>query len=215
VLGYGVGFEHVFLRVGSEALKRKLGLLIDAPVRRDIEFNLAGFGEPAMLSGLRRLVLHLAEQLDDADSQVSPLAMQEIGQALIIQLLLTARHNFSGMLAGEPRTGTATHLRRAEDYIEANWNRPILIDDLVQAAGVSARSLFRGFEKQYGCSPMLFVKHLRLRRARELLARAEETTSVTGVALACGFSNLGHFANDYRAAFGELPSDTLRKARRI
>jgi len=44
---------------------------------------------------------------------------------------------------------------------------------------------------------------------------AEESTTVTGVAFACGFSNLGHFANDYRATFGELPSDTLRRAHAI
>jgi transcriptional regulator GlxA family with amidase domain len=33
---------------------------------------------------------------------------------------------------------------------------------------------------------------------------------VTGVAFACGFQNLGHFARDYRLRFGELPSETLK-----
>ncbi len=58
---------------------------------------------------------------------------------------------------------------------------------------------------------MIYVKYVRRRRARDLLAGPDDKTTVTGVALACGFSNLGHFARDYRALFGELPSQTLRK----
>lgn len=213
LLGYGTGFEQLFLRVSSEALKRRLTLLIDAPVRRSIVFETGSFASPALLAGLRRLLLSLVQQLGDPTSLLSPLAVQEIGQALIVQLLLASRHDFSAMLQSEPREIAASQVRRAEAYIEANWNRPIVIEDLVEAAGISARSLFRGFEKQHGCPPMTFVKHVRLRHARELLSRADGATTVTGVALACGFSNLGHFASSYRASFGELPSETLRRAR--
>ena len=37
-------------------------------------------------------------------------------------------------------------------------------------------------------------------------ARSEKTT-VTEIALRCGFGNLGHFAKDYREAFGHRPSE--------
>jgi transcriptional regulator GlxA family with amidase domain len=39
-------------------------------------------------------------------------------------------------------------------------------------------------------------------------------TTVTDVAFACGFGNLGHFAIYYRRQFGETPSATLRRARK-
>ncbi len=212
-LDYGVGFEHLFLRVSAPALRRKLEVLLDTPVRRDIEFELAGFAGPAMLSGLRGMIRLLVSQLDDADSIVSPLALRELEQAVVVQLLFTCRHNFSRLLDRDPRDPASSHLRSVEAYVEANWNRPIIIDDLAEVAGVSARSLYNGFKKAYGCPPMVFVKRVRLRRARELLQRPDDATTVTGVAFACGFSNLGHFANDYRMAFGELPSDTLRRAK--
>jgi transcriptional regulator GlxA family with amidase domain len=48
-----------------------------------------------------------------------------------------------------------------------------------------------------------------------MLALATPDASVTGVALACGFHNGGHFAKDYREAFGELPSLTLARARTL
>jgi len=58
---------------------------------------------------------------------------------------------------------------------------------------------------------MAFVKEMRLRRAREMLVRTDLSPSVTETALACGFTNLGHFARDYFKRFGERPSETLRR----
>jgi transcriptional regulator GlxA family with amidase domain len=43
---------------------------------------------------------------------------------------------------------------------------------------------------------------------------AEENASVTQVALRCGFQDPGHFARDFRLAFGDLPSETLRRSGR-
>lgn len=105
-------------------------------------------------------------------------------------------------------------IRRVQEYVEANCDQPILIESLTKVTGVSARTLFRTFQEAVGCSPMAFVKNARLERARATLIRPGVSTSVSGVALACGFSNLGHFANDYRCTFGELPSETLKRSRR-
>src|SRR5262245_8901227 len=213
VIDYGVGFEQLFLRVSSQALRRKLERLLDMPVRHDLEFAPTDFAGASMLSGLQRLIWLLVTQLDDKDSLFSPLALREIEQAITVQLLFSSRHNFSGLLEKDARDPGSSHLRRVAAYIEANWNRPIIVETLVEVAGVSARSLYNGFEKAYGCPPMMFVKRVRLRNARELLTRPDETTTVTAVALACGFANLGHFASDYQAAFGERPSETLRRSR--
>jgi transcriptional regulator GlxA family with amidase domain len=73
--------------------------------------------------------------------------------------------------------------------------------------------LFRAFDKLRGCSPMAFARQVRLERARGLLLKPDDASSVTGIALMCGFSNLGHFAAAYRDRFGELPSQTLQRAR--
>lgn len=210
VLDREAGFEQLFLRVNSDALRRRLELLIGTPVRGGIEFEPADFTSPSMLAGLRHMIDLLVTHLDDEYSALSPLVLREMEQAIVLQLLLASRHNFSTLLDRDPRGPATAHLKRVEDYIESNWNRPILVEDLVEVAGVSARSLYNSFEKTHGCPPMMFVKRVRLARARELLTKGDEATSVVGVALACGFSNLGHFAKDYRSAFGELPSSTLR-----
>jgi transcriptional regulator GlxA family with amidase domain len=54
---------------------------------------------------------------------------------------------------------------------------------------------------------------VRLKHAREMLAAPDLHTTVTGVAFACGFANLGHFAKEFCEAFGELPSAILARSK--
>jgi transcriptional regulator GlxA family with amidase domain len=63
---------------------------------------------------------------------------------------------------------------------------------------------------------MAFAKGIRLNLAKQILSLPDAQTSVAGVAFSCGFANLGHFAKEYREAFGERPSETLaRKMRKV
>jgi transcriptional regulator GlxA family with amidase domain len=104
-------------------------------------------------------------------------------------------------------------VREAEEYIEANWSKPVRIADLTGVTNVSSRSLCKSFGTAHGYSPMAFTKMIRLKQARQLLGLGTSQTSVMEVASNCGFGNLGHLAKNYRAAFGELPSETLARAR--
>ena len=77
---------------------------------------------------------------------------------------------------------------------------------------MNARTLSRAFKKRYGMGPMTFLKERRLEHAqRTLLAADSESTSVTEIATQLGFYHLGQFSKDYRQAFQELPSETLRR----
>lgn len=49
---------------------------------------------------------------------------------------------------------------------------------------------------------------------RSLLAAEPSCDRVVDIALQWRFSNLGHFAADYRQAFDELPSETLKRYKR-
>lgn len=96
-------------------------------------------------------------------------------------------------------------------FLKANWSKPIAIEDVARQYGVSSRSIHKYFAA-IGTTPMNFVKGLRLENAHRKLADPKAKASVTGVAFECGFTNLGHFARDYRKAFGELPSETLKRS---
>jgi transcriptional regulator GlxA family with amidase domain len=94
--------------------------------------------------------------------------------------------------------------------IRAHADTPITIGALADAAGVSARTLFEGFRRFRGTTPMAQLKAVRLVRAYEEL-RMSPDESVTDVSVKWGFVHLGRFARAYRRRFGELPSETLRR----
>jgi transcriptional regulator GlxA family with amidase domain len=95
----------------------------------------------------------------------------------------------------------------------SRWAKPIDIEAMSAVARTCARSPYRQFKRDRGYSPADFAKRIRLDRARETLEQAQGNASVTPIALKCG-QNPGHFARDFRLAFGELPSDILRRSGR-
>ena len=63
-----------------------------------------------------------------------------------------------------------------------------------------------------GCTPLEYLRGVRLERARRMLAEPHAETTVAAAA-AAGFKHLGRFADDYRSRYGELPSRTLAQGR--
>jgi transcriptional regulator GlxA family with amidase domain len=107
---------------------------------------------------------------------------------------------------------SAAALRRIDAWMDAHHAEGIGVEDMARFAGVSVRSLQAAFRRTYGITPSAALLACRLRHARARLSRPLPNTSVTQVALDCGFFHLGRFARQYRQMFGESPSATLRRA---
>ncbi len=213
VLDYAEDSEHLVLRIKSAAIRRKLTALLGATPKGDLIFEpTVSIGQP-QTRALRRLVAFLVEQMDDAESALPVFALKELKQAIVTAFLFANRHAHSRLLDREILEAAPHHVRRIEEYIEAHWNAPLSIEKFCEITDHSARAVFKAFKQSRGYSPMAFAKQVRLRHAHEMLIEAKPKTSVTGVAFACGFSNLGHFAKDYREAFKERPSETLSRSK--
>ena len=209
-----VSHEWFNLRIDPGAFENKLAYLLGARPGGKLEFATATNRSSPQFRQLWRMVRFFAEQLDAEAEQLPPLVLRELEQTILVAFLCANQHTFSHLLERNPADALPSHVRRAEEFIEAHWDQPITIEKLVEATGIGARAIFRAFQQTRGYSPMAFAKMVRLRHAREMLARPDAETSVTAVAFVCGFGNLGHFARDYRQAFGERPSATLAKAGR-
>jgi transcriptional regulator GlxA family with amidase domain len=99
----------------------------------------------------------------------------------------------------------------AEEYLRGHLDKPVSCAELAAAAGVSIRTLSRGFAECRGVGPMSFLRRLRMEAAyRDLLGAAPDAISVTEVANRYGFDHLGKFAVEYRRTFHESPSQTLQ-----
>jgi AraC-like DNA-binding protein len=209
---YSSDFEHLILRIAPQKLIKTLSGLIGRPV--DPPLRMANGGAvPEMAAAQLRLVEFVVRELDRDDATLPELVLAELEQALVVSYLNCNRHNYSHLLEGSARPVAPWQVRLAEEYIEQNWDQPVTVEALALVANASVRSLFYSFRRSRGVSPMAFVRQVRLQRAKEMLTSARPETSVTMVASACGFSNMGHFAKYYYAAFGEHPSATLRASR--
>ena len=103
-------------------------------------------------------------------------------------------------------------LVRALAWLRRRLDEPVRLDALAEAAGVPPRTLETHFRTFLGTTPLGWVRKMRLRNARQSLLESDGAT-VTRIAMASGFNQLGRFAAQYRAEFGELPSETLQHVR--
>ena len=99
--------------------------------------------------------------------------------------------------------------RKAREYMRERQSDPPSIAEICSFLNTSERTLHYAFSDLFGISPMRFLKTQRLLAANQVLKRAPVGVRVSEIALRFGFWELGRFARDYRAMFGELPSTTL------
>jgi AraC-like DNA-binding protein len=102
--------------------------------------------------------------------------------------------------------------KRFEAAVEENIHQQMLIPDLCRAIGVTERRLSEVCQEQLSLSPLKYMTLRRLQMTREALLRLDQRSgTVTEIATSFGFWELGRFSGAYKALFGELPSETLRR----
>ncbi|AWM86245.1 AraC family transcriptional regulator [Microvirga sp. 17 mud 1-3] len=192
----------------TEYCAKLLGRDLDERLDLEIGFPLdTGIGP-----GWLRTMQYIEAELSNPDSLVRhiPAIRQQLEHLVFTSLLFGHRHNYSEALL-QPQSAVAPfYVKRAEAYMEAHFFEPLSLADISAHAGVSARSLQAGFQNYRNMTPMAFLRSIRLQKARLSLAAADPTAStVTEIALACGFSHMGEFSVAYRRAFNETPRETL------
>lgn len=88
---------------------------------------------------------------------------------------------------------------------------PLSVADLCKHFGVSRRTLQYCFQNLLATSPAAYLRAERLNAVRRML-REREANSVTEAAASWGFWHFGHFSQEYKKMFGELPSVTYKRA---
>lgn len=212
-LRYVERFEQLVLRIDEAALTKKLTALLgnEPSTPLNLSWEQPGSEERA---ALRKLVFYFAQEIERLEKcSVFCPVISEIEQTIVTTFLYANRSNYSDILRVNPKDAGPWQVQAVEDYIASNWNQRIDMLQLVKITGASARSIYQAFARTRGYTPKMFLKRTRLDHARARLQSSGPDASVAAIALACGFQNLGHFAHDYRALFGELPSETLARQR--
>ncbi|MBN9426587.1 MAG: AraC family transcriptional regulator [Burkholderiales bacterium] len=189
---WGADNDSLMVRISRALIERtlavQLGRTLDKPLCFELGFR---WRDNAAWINLLQFLLEGAAQTPDLARY--PLITSHLEQLIAATLLSVQPHNYSQAAPARCGNVLPRHVRKVQEYLQAHAHEPIHAEQLAQVAGVS---------------PMQFLKNLRLERARaELQAGA---SSVAAVALRWGFVHLGRFSAEYRARFGESPSDTRR-----
>jgi AraC-like DNA-binding protein len=213
---WGADNPQVIVRLEREALERHLAAALGRELDRPLEFRAAMATDAGGGASWRRLVDYLIAEVDAGGPLLhSRLAAAQVEQLLMTALLTVQPHNYMEALSQGASPAAPYYVRRAEDYIANNADKPITTTSLAAASGASARALQEGFRRFRDTTPMAYLKWVRLARVRADLEAADPARdSVTEIATRWGFFHLGNFAADYQRRFGERPSDTLRRADR-
>jgi AraC-like DNA-binding protein len=99
-----------------------------------------------------------------------------------------------------PRQAPA--VQRARAYLQSRPTEAVALSEVGEVAGVTLSHLVRSFSKTVGLPPRTFHGHVRLARARRLLA---EGKPATWVAYECGFADQSHLNRRFKECHGVTP----------
>jgi AraC family ethanolamine operon transcriptional activator len=161
----------------------------------------------------RRSVICILEEL-----QARPLLLDE--ERFRAELRVQVLRMLVGMMVAHipsaqrlsPPTTRSYVVEKAAQYMEVHLADPMEMFHLCRAVRVCSRTLRYSFEEVVGVSPTQYLMALRLGRVRRALLQDGASTNVQCVAARFGFTHMGRFARFYFDAFGERPSDTLRRS---
>ena len=204
------GRQGIGVAVDRPALLQRLASLLDAPVRRRLEFAPRFEAEQARHGAVADLVRALISPGLSAAVTASPVVAAKLSTIVLDLVLQSLPHNYSEDLLTPPKRTAPRHVKDAMDYIDKNAHLPLTIDDIAAVSQVSIRSLQYSFQRFLDVSPATYLRSARLEGARRMLSDHEEM-SLTQIAGHWSFTNLSRFVARFKAAYGETPAEFRRR----
>jgi len=160
---------------------------------------------PELARKLRALAANIVRSWDEASQSVS--MPQSVLQGLLLNLLVSPNP-----VDGSSHTSMQLYWA-ARDVMLNALGEPLKIPEIARRVGTSRRTLELAFDRCISVSPAKYHKLLRLNNARRLLKSGQH--SVNSAATRSGLHHLGRFSDDYHRLFGEMPSKTALRARKL
>ena len=134
-------------------------------------------------------------------------------QQLASQALLRLVTNAAQPAAAPSYAHRRKVVEQVKRYLAEHPDAPLSIPELCERVHVSRRTLQYSFESILGISPLQFLRSARLNQVRRALSEPQQNSPIASIAAERGFWHPGQFARDYKALFGENPSETVKRSR--
>lgn len=106
--------------------------------------------------------------------------------------------------SGAPRRVDRGSAERIRDVLRARFSEDFTLDELAREVALSRAYVVRSFQRAFHLTPYAYLMHLRVARARTLLARGGRPIDV---AHACGFYDQSHLNRWFRKVVGSTPKE--------
>ncbi len=104
-------------------------------------------------------------------------------------------------------------LRQVIEYIADHFCEDISSSSISEQFGYDESYFCRLFKSVIGVRPMEYIRILRLEKARRIMVR--EKTSISKVAVECGFSDVNYFTRCFRRHYGITAGEYRKKNNKI
>jgi AraC family ethanolamine operon transcriptional activator len=205
------GHDHFVVLIALDLLQQNLPADVVANLKRGAAHHLLPSSEDAT----QQFAAWLLNCLDTIGQYPQMLQQCQVMQSLEQDLLhqLASAVTDTNPSTSRPRISVRERaLKCALDHLYGDPLQDITVAELCQIAESSQRTLEYAFRETFDMTPREFLKLRRLHAARRTLlaANPEAGQTVSEVAHAYGFYEVGRFAGLYKQTFGELPSATLQ-----
>lgn len=102
-------------------------------------------------------------------------------------------------------TGREYSLQDIKAYLDANWNKKTVLDELAEMFYINKYYLARLFKNQYGSSILNYVMDQRITQAKKMLRFTDKQIEVIG--RDCGFEDANYFTRMFKKVEGSSPSE--------
>lgn len=144
-----------------------------------------------------------------------PRSLAVLGRQLVRELhywLLAGRHGGAIRVLGAA-DGHGRRIARAIEMLRAGYARPLRIETLAEAAGMSLSVFHTHFRTITTLTPLQFQKQLRLLEARRRMLA--EGVAIGAAAHGVGYESVTQFTREYARMFGQPPARNIREMRAL
>lgn len=140
----------------------------------------------------------------------SPLEAQALGQALQQELLfrILSQPNAAPLYALSQSHTRLSRIDKALSFIHKNYGSSIEVEQLAALVNMSPSSFHRYFKQVTACSPIQYLKKIRLNKARELLQ--QQGFKVKDAALNVGYESAAQFSREFKRYFKQNPGESTK-----
>ena len=139
----------------------------------------------------------------------SPAIAQKIGKFMLYSWDCRSQAPF--MPFSPPADHGDSVIRQVQDWLQANHARGVSVEQMAEQSGLAATTFNRRFKQATGYSPIQYLQHLRVEKARGLLEGSD--VPIEAISWDVGYEEVAAFRRIFKRLTTMSPGDYRRKFR--